>query len=109
MPRQVSSCVLLTQVNRLVLNLVFVSQDSDGHTPLHIAIQNQHPSIIALLLCHPSIDLSLRDKTGLSPFAAALTVRNHKAAEAILDKMPNAAEQVCDNFLCPCCVSVFVL
>lgn len=72
------------------------AKDSDGHTPLHIAIKNQHPSIIALLLCHPNIDLSLRDKTGLSPFATALTVRNHKAAEAILDKMPNAAEQT-DN------------
>ncbi|KAK3918454.1 Rabankyrin-5 [Frankliniella fusca] len=72
------------------------AKDAEGHTPLHIAIQNQHSSIIALLLCHPSIDLSIRDKTGLSPFASALTVRNHKAAEAILDKMPNAAEQT-DN------------
>ncbi|KAJ1524187.1 hypothetical protein ONE63_010710 [Megalurothrips usitatus] len=72
------------------------AKDVNGHTPLHIAIQNQHPPIITLLLCHPSIDLSIRDKTGLSPFAAALTVRNHKAAQAILDKMPNAAEQT-DN------------
>lgn len=42
----------------------------------------------------PEIDLSLRDKAGLSPFATALTFRNNKAAQAILDKMPSAAEQV---------------
>jgi hypothetical protein len=37
--------------------------------------------------------LSLRDKSGLSPFATALTFRNNKAAQAILDKLPSAAEQ----------------
>jgi hypothetical protein len=47
-----------------------------------------------LLLCHPRIDLTIRDKTGLTSFATALTYRNNKAAEAILDKLPTAAEQV---------------
>jgi hypothetical protein len=47
-----------------------------------------------LLLCQPGIDLSIRDKSGLTPFATALTYRNNKAAEAILDKLPTAAEQV---------------
>jgi len=69
-------------------------QDSEENTSLHIAIQNQHAEIISLLLGHPSIDLSLRNRVGLTPFATALTVRNHKAAQAILDKMPTAAEQV---------------
>ncbi|XP_057341018.1 rabankyrin-5 [Microplitis mediator] len=69
------------------------ARDAEGKTPIHIAIQNQHAEIISLLLCHPSLDLSLRDKKGLSPFATALTVRNNKAAQAILEKLPSAAEQ----------------
>ncbi|CAG9820651.1 unnamed protein product [Phaedon cochleariae] len=69
-------------------------RDSENKTPLHIAIENQHDEIITLLLSVPEIDLSLRDKFGLSPFAAALTFRNNKAAQAILDKLPSAAEQV---------------
>lgn len=59
-----------------------------------MAIENQQDEIITLLLSVPEIDLSLRDKTGLSPFATALTFRNNKAAQAILDKLPSAAEQV---------------
>ncbi|KAK0087935.1 hypothetical protein PV325_013711 [Microctonus aethiopoides] len=69
------------------------ARDAEGKTPIHIAIQNQHTQIISLLLCHPSLDLSLRDKKGLSPFATALTVRNNKAAQAILERLPTAAEQ----------------
>lgn len=67
--------------------------DAEGKTPLHIAIQNQHPAIISLLLCHPFLDLSVRDKSGLTPFATALACRNNKAAQAIRDKLPTAAEQ----------------
>ncbi|KAF2882462.1 hypothetical protein ILUMI_23687 [Ignelater luminosus] len=69
------------------------SRDAENKTPLHIAIENQHSGIISLLLCVPNIDLSLRDKTGLSPFATALTFRNNKAAQSILDRLPTAAEQ----------------
>lgn len=71
-------------------------QDIEQKTPLHVAVYNQHPSIINLLLCHPAIDVSLteRDKSGLTPFATALTCRNDKAAQSILKKMPTAAEQV---------------
>lgn len=61
---------------------------------MHLAVENQHKDIISLLLCHPSLDLTVRDKSGLTPFAAALTYRNNKAAQAILDKLPTAAEQV---------------
>ena len=68
--------------------------DVDNKTPIHVAIQNQHEEIIAMLLRHPAIDLKVRDKQGNTPFATALTVRNHKAAERILDRMPNAAEQM---------------
>ncbi|CAH0549325.1 unnamed protein product [Brassicogethes aeneus] len=69
------------------------SRDVDNKTPLHFAIENQHDQIINLLLSVPEIDLTLRDKSGLTPFAAALTYRNNKAAQAILDKLPSAAEQ----------------
>ncbi|XP_011309262.1 rabankyrin-5 [Fopius arisanus] len=69
------------------------ARDAEGKTPIHVAIQNQHEQIISLLLCHPSIDLSSRDKKGSSPFASALIVRNNKAAQAILERLPSAAEQ----------------
>lgn len=70
------------------------SVDAENKTPLHVAIHNQHEEIITMLLKHPSIDLKIRDKSGNTPFASALSVRNHKAAEKILDRMPNAAEQM---------------
>lgn len=71
-------------------------QDAESKTPLHVAVYNLQSSIINLLLCHPAIDVSLmeRDKTGLTPFATALTRRNDKAAKAILQKLPSSAEQV---------------
>ncbi|XP_072754807.1 rabankyrin-5 [Anoplolepis gracilipes] len=69
------------------------ARDAEGKTPVHVAIQNQHSQIISLLLCHPNIDLNKRDKRGLTPFATALTVRNNKAAQAILERLPKAAEQ----------------
>lgn len=69
------------------------ARDAEGKTPVHVAIQNQHSQIISLLLCHPNIDLNKRDKKGLTPFATALTVRNDKAAQAILERLPKAAEQ----------------
>nr|XP_023017767.1 rabankyrin-5 [Leptinotarsa decemlineata] len=68
-------------------------RDAENKTPLHIAIESQQDEIISLLLSVPEIDLSIRDKAGLSPFATALTFRNNKAAQAILDKLPSAAEQ----------------
>ncbi|XP_017884422.1 rabankyrin-5 [Ceratina calcarata] len=69
------------------------ARDFEGKTPIHVAIQNQHSPIISLLLCHPNIDLTKRDKKGLTPFATALTYRNNKAAQAILERLPKAAEQ----------------
>ncbi len=76
------------------------SQNIELKTPLHVAVLNQHPGIINLLLCHPAIEVSLmeRDKAGLTPFATALTCRNDKAALAILKKLPTAAEQVRNSF-----------
>ncbi|XP_062587167.1 rabankyrin-5-like isoform X2 [Saccostrea cucullata] len=72
------------------------TKDAEGKTPIHIAIENQHTVIISLLLAHPGLDLTVRDRSGLTPFAAAMTTKNNKAAQAILNREPNAAEQV-DN------------
>lgn len=76
----------------------FFHQDAESKTPLHVAVFNRYHGIINLLLSHPAIEISLleRDKAGLTPFATALTCRNDKAAQAILQKLPTAAEQVCE-------------
>lgn len=65
----------------------------ENKTPLHLAIEHKHEQITNILLRHPNIDMKIRDKFGNTPFATALTVRNHKAAEKILERMPTAAEQ----------------
>ena len=70
------------------------AQDAEGKSPIHVAIENQHAVIIQLLMSHPGLDLSVRDKHGLTPFAAAMMTKNNKAAQAILDREPTAAEQV---------------
>ncbi|CAC5367178.1 ANKFY1 [Mytilus coruscus] len=71
-------------------------KDAESKRPVHVAIENQHTVIISLLLAHPSLDLTVRDKNGFTPFAAAMTTKNNKAAQAILNREPTAAEQV-DN------------
>ncbi|KAK7076768.1 Ankyrin repeat and FYVE domain-containing protein 1, partial [Halocaridina rubra] len=69
------------------------ARDAENKTPLHHAIENCHTTIISLLLSHPALDLSLRDKSGVTPFAAAMSRKNNKAAQAILNREPKAAEQ----------------
>lgn len=68
--------------------------DANNKTPLHVAIENQHEEIITILLFHPNIDLKIRDKSGNTPFATALNIRNLKAAQSIRERLPNAAEQM---------------
>lgn len=70
------------------------AQDLEGKTPLHVAIINQHPAIISLLLSHPTVDLRIRDKYGSTAFATALSIKNNKAAQAILDRDKTAAEKM---------------
>ncbi|XP_026903323.1 rabankyrin-5 isoform X1 [Acinonyx jubatus] len=72
------------------------TQDAEGRAPVHVAISNQHSVIIQLLISHPDVRLSVRDRQGLTPFACAMTYKNNRAAEAILKREPGAAEQV-DN------------
>ncbi|KAK6967508.1 rabankyrin-5, partial [Biomphalaria glabrata] len=68
--------------------------DAEGKTPVHIAIDNQFPVVISLLLSHPGLDLTTRDKKNNTPFAAAMIKKDNKAAQAILSREPTAAEQV---------------
>ncbi len=42
---------------------------------------------------HQPVDLCVRDKSGSSPFATAMFMKNNKAAEKILQLEPQAAEQ----------------
>nr|XP_045601096.1 rabankyrin-5-like [Procambarus clarkii] len=69
------------------------ARDAENKTPLHHAIENSHTTIISLLLSHHALDLTLRDKSGITPFAAAMSRKNNKAAQAILSREPKAAEQ----------------
>lgn len=70
------------------------SQDAEGRCALHIAIANKSEIIMRLLLSHPQLKLQLRNKYGQTPFAIALEKRENKAAQAILDREPSAAEKV---------------
>ena len=69
-------------------------QDCDQKTPLHHAIENGHSGIISLLLSAPETDLTARDRLGRAPFTLAMTMKNNKAAQAILGREPGVAEQV---------------
>ena len=69
-------------------------QDAEGKAPIHVAIENQFPVVISLLLSHPGLLLNVRDKKGHTPFAAAMMMKDNKAAQAILNREPTAAEQV---------------
>lgn len=69
------------------------AQDSEGRTPLHIAIINQHDVITDLLVAQQQLDLKLRDKYGQNAFATAMSTKNNKAATIILGREPHAAEK----------------
>ena len=45
-------------------------------------------------MSHPSVNLSLQDKQGLTPFAVAMVTKNNRAADEILARESSAAEQV---------------
>ena len=83
-----------TQVPSYLIKKRGLLQDAEGKTPIHHAIMNQHAVIISLLMSHPRLDLTVKDKHAMSPFAIAMTTKNNKAAQAILDREPTACEQV---------------
>ncbi|ESO10242.1 hypothetical protein HELRODRAFT_168132 [Helobdella robusta] len=69
------------------------AKDSEGDTPLHIGIRNQHHDVIFLLLSHPVLNLRVRNKKNQTPFSVAVATRNKKAAQAIMNRDPSVAEQ----------------
>ena len=46
-----------------------------------------------MLLEETGLELCSRDKSGLTPFATAMSMKNNRAAEKILQLEPQAAEQ----------------
>lgn len=87
-----------------LISVIFLSffppQDAESKTPLHHAIENAHTNIISLILSHPALDLTVKDKSGVTPFAAAMSRKNNKAAKAILNRESKAAEQVRISVCC---------
>ena len=70
------------------------ARDVEGKTPLHMAIESGHKTIINKLLDQSGLDLTSRDKMGHSAFACAMTFKNQQAAQRILQLEPSAADQL---------------
>lgn len=69
-------------------------QDSSGNTGLHVSIKTKNSLCSHLLLAHPSLDLTIRNKADSTVFASALEARDNEIGKAILQREPSAAEQV---------------
>ena len=69
------------------------SQDSEGRSPVHIAITTKNPILTRILLSHPELNFSLKDRMGQTPFVVAMNCRDNESASAILAREPGAAEQ----------------
>lgn len=69
------------------------AQDSEGRSPIHIAITTKNPIITHILLSHPEVNFSLKDRLGQTPFVVAMNCRDNEASAAILAREPSAAEQ----------------
>ncbi|MFH4980683.1 hypothetical protein AB6A40_007392 [Gnathostoma spinigerum] len=65
------------------------AQDSDGNTPVHIAIKEENSDMIDSLLsqCDTSVFLA-KDRHGLNCFALAIQKRNDRAVRLIAERSP---------------------
>lgn len=50
-------------------------------------------------MAHPTLDLAVKDRQGNTPFAAALAVKDSETGQAIVQRDPKAAEQVCNVYV----------
>lgn len=81
-------------------------QDSMGQSALHVSISCQQSLCSVVLLSHADLDLTIKDKSGHTPFAKAMAVKDDEAGRAILKREPKAAEQVwvCVRACCRWCI-----
>jgi len=70
------------------------AKDVEGKTPLHMAVESGNQTIVNKLLDQKGLDLKSCDKMGLSAFACAMTFKNQRAAQRILQLEPSAADQL---------------
>ena len=53
------------------LDVNWRNENENGSTALIIACENDHDSIVSILLAHPDIDVNLKDLDGWTPFSSA--------------------------------------
>ena len=59
-----------------------------------MSIKTKNTMCSHLLLAHPSLDLTIRNKANSTVFASALEAKDNEIGKAILQRDPSAAEQV---------------
>ncbi|CAI4230935.1 unnamed protein product [Auanema sp. JU1783] len=74
------------------------AQDVDGRTACHIAVRESNKEALTILLEAPEVSfISTRDKFGQTPLSLAISRRDHKSAEEIVNRQPHAALQTNGN------------
>lgn len=78
--------IVLLEDSRINVN----AQDTEGHTALHLAVLNynrdeiRYGHCLVTLLMRPDVDANRPDDAGITPLAAAVSVRNKKLVELML-------------------------
>jgi ankyrin repeat protein len=52
-------------------------RDNDGHTALHLALQKCNPKMVAALLLHPDIDVTVLNNRGSPAIGKLTTTTEH--------------------------------
>ena len=60
------------------------SRDKDGNTVLHIAIKEELPDLIGLLINHPNVSVNAKNNMGDTPLSIAIKMNNIVLAEKLL-------------------------